>query len=39
MSSKVAASGKTNIFVGCGCFVSRRAYDLSLLRKDAIDVK
>ena len=27
---------KKNIFVGRGCFVYRRAYDLSLLRKDAI---
>ena len=36
VSSKVATSGKKNIFVGRGCFVYRRAYDLSLLRKDAI---
>ena len=39
MSSKVATSGKINMFVGRGCFVYMRAYDLFLLRKDAIDVK
>lgn len=39
VSSKVATSGKIIFFVGRGCFVYRRAYDLSLLRKDAIDVK
>lgn len=39
VSSKVATSGKINMFVGRGCFVYMRAYDLFLLRKDAIDVK